>query len=183
MAIPQIMLIDGPSGCGKTTLANELAVKYGKQLVHMDDVYPGWSGLKAGTEIITDLVFGTERPHFYQWDWEHDRLGQRCEVDTSRLIIEGVGALSANIVTATRERAVGGLLQLSEPVRKQRALSRDPSFAPYWDMWAQQEATHFATLEQLAGKIPLLELDMTGLRSGEGVEIVVSWLAELNKNK
>ena len=75
MAIPQIMLIDGPSGCGKTTLANELAVKYGKQLVHMDDVYPGWSGLKAGTEIITDLVFGTERPHFYQWDWEHDRLG------------------------------------------------------------------------------------------------------------
>ena len=45
-------LIDGPSGSGKTTLAAEIeqhwnsAVKL--QVVHMDDLYPGWDGLAEG---------------------------------------------------------------------------------------------------------------------------------------
>src|SRR5690606_41335989 len=31
-----------------------------------------------------------------------------------------------------------------EDLRRQRALARDPGYAPWWEMWAAQECEHFA---------------------------------------
>lgn len=51
-----IVFIDGHSGAGKTTLAREvqdaLATRTGvpPQIVSMDELYPGWDGLSAGSE-------------------------------------------------------------------------------------------------------------------------------------
>ena len=50
-----VILIDGRAGSGKSYLAAELAERLYKELevaprlVHMDDLYPGWEGLRAGS--------------------------------------------------------------------------------------------------------------------------------------
>lgn len=180
---PQIVLIDGPSGSGKTTLAQQLATVCHKQLLHLDDVYPGWSGLAAGASIVANQVVGSTKPGFYRWDWTHNRPGQHCEVDTANLIIEGVGALAPEIIAAAGGRAVGILLSVPEALRKQRALERDPEFAPFWDMWAAQEAEHFAQLAGIAGELPLLRLDVAQLSRKGIVDQVVGWLRQQGRNR
>src|SRR5690606_29833513 len=48
-----VVLIDGRSGSGKTTLATALAARLpGTQLVRLDDFYPGWDGLEAGSAHV-----------------------------------------------------------------------------------------------------------------------------------
>ncbi|MEO7588650.1 MAG: hypothetical protein ABIS84_11555, partial [Arachnia sp.] len=59
---PRVVAVDGPSGAGKTTfadvLADELASRTGvrPQVVHMDDIFPGWDGLAEAVELVSDLV-------------------------------------------------------------------------------------------------------------------------------
>ena len=63
------MLIDGRSGTGKTTLGEALATELGAQLVHLDDVYPGWDGLSAAASAVVEDVLGA--PSGYRrWDWD-----------------------------------------------------------------------------------------------------------------
>ena len=54
-----IVLVDGPSGSGKTTLATRLGILLRLPVIHMDDFYPGWSGLAAGSDIIAASVLKT----------------------------------------------------------------------------------------------------------------------------
>src|SRR3546814_12089505 len=48
----RLLCIDGPAGSGKTTLAEGISDAFpGSSLViHMDDLYLGWSGLDARSE-------------------------------------------------------------------------------------------------------------------------------------
>lgn len=142
-----IVLIDGPSGSGKTTFAGFLGEILGMRIVHFDDLYPGWHGLAAGVEIVTALLEGAGGYH--RWDWENDTAGPWVEVSERNLIIEGVGSLAPSVVRAARQH--GSVLTMlfdgPEQMRRQRALARDPFYEPWWDMWAAQEARHFATVE------------------------------------
>ena len=71
-----IVLVDGPSGSGKTTLATRLGILLRLPVIHMDDFYPGWSGLAAGSDIIAASVLKTTDPGYYRWDWANDRAGE-----------------------------------------------------------------------------------------------------------
>ena len=73
-----IVLVDGPSGSGKTTLATRLGILLRLPVIHMDDFYPGWSGLAAGSDIIAASVLKTTDPGYYRWDWANDRAGDGC---------------------------------------------------------------------------------------------------------
>ena len=54
---PTITLIDGRSGAGKSHYAAGLANTSGAQVVSLDEVYPGWDGLDAGSwHIYTHVV-------------------------------------------------------------------------------------------------------------------------------
>ena len=57
-----VVLIDGRSGAGKTTLARELAPLLGAQLVSLDDLYPGWGGLEAGSAAVHETVLRDRDP-------------------------------------------------------------------------------------------------------------------------
>lgn len=137
------VLVDGRSGSGKSSLASELvALTPGAQLVRLDDIYPGWDGLKAASDHVVDVVL-TDRPRWQRWDWVLGEPAEWHELDASRpIVIEGCGALSRRAA----ERATLRIwVELDDTQRKARALARDgETYAPHWDRWAAQEEAFIA---------------------------------------
>jgi predicted kinase len=129
------VLIDGRSGSGKSTLAEWLAPRLAAHLVRLDDLYPGWDGLRRGSDAVPALIAFSR---WRAWNWADDLPGEWHTVDPSRpLVIEGAGSLSR----ANRAQATFGIwVELDAATRKQRALARDrDAYAPHWDRWAAQE--------------------------------------------
>jgi len=64
-----IVLIDGRAGSGKSTLAAQLQNvlfrdgESAPRLIHMDDLYPGWDGLSAGSDYLNRMIL---RPVFLE---------------------------------------------------------------------------------------------------------------------
>lgn len=142
-----IVLIDGRSGAGKTTLAAWYGAELKLDVVHCDDFYPGWQGLAAAGSIIADQIL--QGAGYYTWDWAQGCPGSHVAVDVSGgLIIEGCGAITEATIAAAAK--VGPVLTIyvtaDEELRKQRALERDPDYAPYWQLWASQELAHVRTM-------------------------------------
>ncbi|WP_332663144.1 4-amino-4-deoxy-L-arabinose transferase [Aeromicrobium sp.] len=145
-----VVAVDGPSGSGKTTFADELAEVAGGAVLHLEDLYPGWHGLAATPPMVAHGILeaiavdgiGTAS----RWDWVADRPGDTLRVPPVRLLIlDGVGSGAAVI-----RPFLSLLIWVEAPtaVRKQRALARDGGvYAPFWDMWAAQEETHFRAEE------------------------------------
>lgn len=155
-----ILFIDGPSGAGKTTLAAHLhhGLRRGMpdlDVVHLDDFYPGWDGLRKGTDIVARDVLSMARSGFYRWDWEHNQPAQWNALSSYNLIIEGSGCLSnAALAAASRrtEDVAAIIISGDEQLRKQRALRRDPDYAPNWRRWAEQELQHMQEVGQLVAE-------------------------------
>jgi len=150
------LLIDGRSGAGKTLFAAQLAASSGAQTLHLEDLYPGWGGLAAGSLAVADAL---DRGDYRRYDWYVDEFNDaRINLDPSRrLIIEGCGAITkANLAAAHRwlarsnlpqsDRVVHGIwLESPEAVRRMRALTRDGhDFAVHWQPWAEQENLHYS---------------------------------------
>lgn len=153
---PSVVLIDGPSGAGKSTLADSLAASWPRPvaptLVRMDDIYPGWSGLRAASEHVGRYIL-TPRSHretaaqarWRRHDWTGDAPAEWHPVDPRRpVIVEGCGTLSRS------NAAMAGLcvwLTAEEGIRKRRALARDNGgFDAHWDQW-QAEFEDFVARE------------------------------------
>ncbi|HEX7835187.1 MAG TPA: hypothetical protein VF479_06930 [Pseudolysinimonas sp.] len=132
-----VVLIDGRSGAGKTTLAERLAPLLGAQLVSLDDLYPGWGGLEAGSAAVRETVLRDVDPGWTRWDWASGEPAEWHPVDPAApIVIEGCGALSrANRAIAT----FGIWIEVGAAERRRRALEREPGFAPHWAEWARQE--------------------------------------------
>lgn len=137
-----VVLIDGRSGAGKTTLARELAPLLGAQLVSLDDLYPGWGGLEAGSRAVHESILRPQDPGWRRWDWTSAQPAEWHPVDPELpIVIEGCGALSR----VNRALATFGIwVELPATKRRRRALEREPDFAPHWREWAEQEREHAA---------------------------------------
>lgn len=148
---PLVVALDGRSGSGKTVLSglvtSELARRgVGCTVVHLDDLYPGWTGLAAAlprlcAEVLQPLHEG--RPaRFTSWDWYAGRPGPVREVPaTEVVVVEGVGS-GATGCGALVDLVVW--LEVDAVVRRRRALARDGEvFAPHWQEWAAQEDAVF----------------------------------------
>jgi uridine kinase len=137
------VLIDGRSGSGKTELASLLAERWAAaQVVHLDDVYPGWDGLEAGSRHVAEAVL-TDQPRWRRWDWVTDAPEDWYELHPHRpIVVEGCGALSR----ANRRLAdLGVWVELDDERRKARALARDgAAYEPHWERWAAQEVSFIA---------------------------------------
>lgn len=138
-----VVLIDGGAGSGKTTLAERIVQRWPGsgpvQTVSLDDLYPGWGGLAAGSAAAPALISGGG---YRRWDWRASRPDGWRSLDPSQaLVVEGCGALTP------ASRALAGLaiwVELDAEQRRHRALARDgASFAAHWEDWAAQEAAHW----------------------------------------
>jgi uridine kinase len=143
----RLICVDGPAGSGKTTWAAGIAqLVPGVSVVHMDDLYPGWSGLSEVDAQLGDLLrpLAEDQPGSYRrYDWVAEEFAERVVVDPRRLlVVEGVGCGTsrfADLVTL--------LVWVDAPVhlRMERGIARDgEAFAPHWEQWAVDEAEVFA---------------------------------------
>ncbi len=141
---PDVVLVDGRSGSGKTELARAMvAAKPALQLVRMDDLYPGWGGLEAGSRHVHDHVIAAAVRRWQRWDWAEETPAEWHVLDPSRpVLIEGCGALSrANRALA----AYAVWVELDEATRRERVRVRDAdAWAEHWEVWAAQEEAFIA---------------------------------------
>ena len=156
-----ILLIDGRAAAGKTRLANQLAeavFQADKQLpkiIHMDDLYPGWEGLREGSnyltqQILAPLSFG-KAASWQIWDWKLGERGSGSEPGNgwrefdggNLLIIEGCGALSRQAAELTQ---LSVWVEVEPAIRKERFSNRDGNvFDGFWGIWAAQEDEFYQT--------------------------------------
>lgn len=139
------IVIDGPSGAGKTTMAELVAQHWlggSASVFHLDDVYPGWSGLQEGSDVAQTLLrerAAGKPAHWQRYDWFSGQHAEWHMLDPLRpLIVEGCGALTSASVDASQAR-----LWVSAPddLRKHRALSRGgEDFERHWSDWDEQFA-------------------------------------------
>ncbi|MFM5905364.1 MAG: AAA family ATPase [Micrococcales bacterium] len=148
-----VVLIDGRAGSGKSTLAQVVQQRLFKEgdslprVVHMDDLYDGWTGLDAGASYLVRMVLGplksARKAEWQEYNWS---LGQRdrwreFEVGTP-LIVEGCGSLSQAAAGFADLRV---WLEVPESIRHERWLSRDGhAFDEQWPIWAAQEVDFYA---------------------------------------
>lgn len=141
---PDVVLIDGRSGSGKTELARMIAAQNPQfQLVRMDDLYPGWEGLEAGSRHVHDFVITASIRRWQRWDWADDAPAEWHVLDPSRpVLVEGCGALSR----ANREHAAYAVwVELDEATRRARVRERDgETWMDRWEAWAAQEEAFIA---------------------------------------
>lgn len=168
-----IVLIDGPSGAGKSTLADRLVDSWpGRvrpQLVRMDEMYPGWTGLAAASAQVAEELLhplrstGTGRWRRYDWQRGEPAEWHPVVADVP-LVIEGCGSLSRASAPLVDLRV---WLTADDDVRKERALARDNgSFDAYWEIW-QAQFDAFLVREQPVGLADLM-LESSGGRARTG---------------
>ena len=157
----RLLCVDGPAGSGKTTLAAALdrglrdalpspgapAGRPRVRTVHMDDLYPGWSGLEAGMRTLASSVVAPLRDgrpgRYRRWDWHRDGFAEERVVDpVDVLVVEGVGSGCAAVADA-----VTCLVWVSAPgdVRRERGTARDgEGVREHWAAWQRREAVVLA---------------------------------------
>ena len=133
------VLIDGPAGSGKTTLSST----FGAPVVHLDDLYEGWSGMLAGlakAQLLIDALVRGEPAGYRRFDWDAGAPAEWVTVEPAPLlVIEGGGAGS---LTADALRI---WIETDQDERLRRGLARDgESYRDHWLTWQEQEAAYFA---------------------------------------
>lgn len=150
-----VVLIDGRAGSGKSTFAKNLVDKLfqdgesAPRLIAMDDLYPGWEGLRAGSNYLNQNVLNMisqRKTASYQiWDWGHGQRGNPEEPGNgwrefsggTPLIIEGCGSISR---FSQELSSLSIWIDCELEVRKARLGNRDGGkFDQYWAIWAAQE--------------------------------------------
>ncbi len=150
-----IVLIDGRAASGKSSLAAALKNQLFKELeqaprlVHMDDLYPGWEGLVAGSHYLNQQILQPlkqgKTASWQLWDWEQAQRGRSDEPGNgwrefaggTPLIVEGCGSLS-RVSSGLADYRVW--IETEKQVRHQRWLDRDgEKFNEFWHIWAAQE--------------------------------------------
>jgi hypothetical protein len=116
-------------------------------LVHLEDLYLGWTGLEGAFARLEELVlrpWWEGRPaRFRAYDWLADQpSGPWVEVPASDcLVVEGCGC-----APRAADRYGPLIIWLDGPVqlRRARVLKRDGDWeAPLLDAWEQATAIHF----------------------------------------
>jgi uridine kinase len=144
----KVVAIDGPSGSGKTDFAAALLLRLpDAQVLHMDDLYPGWDGLAQAIRDLHEKILAplsrVEQAAYRRWDWEHQRYGDWERLPaTDLLLVEGVGS-GANPGWQLESALIW--LEADRDERFRRGIERDgQSYLPQWQRWAAQEQAVFA---------------------------------------
>ena len=150
-----VVLIDGRAGSGKSLFASKLAENYfaenrqAARIVRLDDLYPGWEGLVAGSvyarEQILEPISAGKKASWQIWDWDASSRGASNEAGNgfrefsggTALILEGCGALSK---ASAPLASLTIWIAADDATRRKIFTERDGGrFDEHWGVWAAQE--------------------------------------------
>ena len=142
----RLICVDGPAGSGKTTLADEIASLTGAPVLHMDDMFEGWSGLPRITAQLETLLrpLADGRAGTYRrWDWPGNAWAETLVVPPAPLLLlEGVGCGSSDVADLI---TVLAWVEVPYDLRMARGLERGGvGVAEHWRQWAVDEQELFA---------------------------------------
>ena len=143
----RLICIDGPAGSGKTTLAGRLADALGATVVHMDDLYAGWTLTGAFARLTAGVLWPLAecRPGAYaRYDWHAGRFEDHLTAVPvpEVLVVEGCGSAPRAVDPWAVLRI---WVEAPRPVRLSRGIARDgAALEPEWRRWQGEEARHFA---------------------------------------
>ena len=147
----RVITIDGPAGSGKTTLSASLAAALVDcQIIHMDDLYDGWSqdlerelAERIETSIFEPLRLGAE-PQYRRYDWHVHAFTEVVTVPRSRyLILDGVGSGNPLLRNSV---ALAIWIESDPESLVDRVLNRDgEQLRDDLLRWQQHESRYFAT--------------------------------------
>ena len=134
----RFICVDGPAGSGKTTLAATLE----SPVVHMDDLYNGWTGIQQGidqAQSLVDALVAGRQAGYRRFDWLAYEYAEWVTVEPGRLlVIEGCGSgsISADALVVWVETDV--------EERLRRGLERDGAdYRDRWLTWQRLEQSIF----------------------------------------
>jgi len=144
----RLVVVDGPAGSGKTTLAAQLGDALPAQVVHMDDLYEGWAGLRAGTgrllaQVLAPWAEGRDG-RYARYDWEAGAFAEEHDVPRAPfLVVEGCGAGARRLADLTTLLV---WVEAPDDVRLARGLARDGVDArEHWLAWMREERAVYAS--------------------------------------
>jgi uridine kinase len=145
----RLVCIDGPAGSGKTTLAARLATALGSgtAVVHMDDLYAGWTMTGAVARLTAGVLgpLAEGRPGTYQrYDWDAGRFRpEPVPVPVPEvLIVEGCGSCPRDVDPWASLRI---WIEVPRELRLARGIERDGAgLTDLWIHWQASEAAVFA---------------------------------------
>ncbi|MEV0705904.1 AAA family ATPase [Saccharopolyspora sp. NPDC050389] len=138
----RLVVVDGPAGSGKTTLAAQLAEALPAQVVHMDDLYEGWSGMAGGVErlgaqVLDPLAAGRDG-RYQRYDWHVGAFAEWHDVPRAPyLVVEGCGAGARRFADLTTFLV---WVEAEDAERLTRGIERDGDDArSHWRAWMAAE--------------------------------------------
>jgi uridine kinase len=144
----RLVVVNGPAGSGKTTYAAALSSALGgAPVVHMDDLYAGWTGLEPGVwrrleaQVLAPLRAG--RAARYQvYDWHAGQFAEWVDVAPHvALVVEGVGSAALPVDPYAVLRV---WVEVPYELRIERGLIRGgQAMHDNWVRFAEVEQTHF----------------------------------------
>jgi uridine kinase len=149
----RLVTIDGPAGSGKTTLAAAVAAGCAARgvtaaVVHLDDLYAGWSGLQGdlwprlSAQVLEPLRRGRDG-RFQRYDWVAGAFAEWVDVPRPDvLVIEGCGSGRR---AGDALRSVLVWVEADDDLRLTRGLERDGAAArAHWERWMAEEREHYS---------------------------------------
>lgn len=149
----RLVCVDGPAGSGKTTAAGRvqvLATARGldTRVVHLDDLYAGWSGLEGSlwprlsAQVLEPLRRGVPG-RFQRYDWVAGAFADWVDVPVPELLVlEGCGSARRDCDPFAVLRV---WVEADDALRLARGLARDGEGArEQWLRWMDDERAHFA---------------------------------------
>jgi uridine kinase len=143
----RLVCVDGPAGSGKTTFGEQLAAALAAPLVHMDDLYAGWTLVGAAARLAAGVLrpLRCGRPGAYhRYDWHAGSfVAEPTPVPVAAaLVVEGCGSSSPTLDRLTTLRV---WVEAPPAVRLSRGLARDgEAMRAEWLRWQAQEAAVYA---------------------------------------
>lgn len=137
-----LICIDGPAGSGKTTLAAQLGPLLSAQVIHMDDLYPGWQGINQGAQLLVNHILeplSAGQPGRYpRYDWMAGKYMERHQVPLADfLVVEGCASATKSV---DRYDPLIIWVQAPDDIRLARGLERDGTeVEQQWLTFMEQE--------------------------------------------
>jgi uridine kinase len=137
----RLVCVDVSVGSGKSTLAAQLAGRTGAPVVHKDDLFPGWDGMRCAEPQVRGLLGALaagRTGRYRRYDWHDGDYREEHRIEPGPLLVlEGVASGSRSWAALTTTLV---WVETHPDERLRRGLARDgEAVRDHWLRWMREE--------------------------------------------